>query len=383
MEEFTNSTGWKIFYSAIAAAMVIFSLFLFSMDHTKAGSWVLIIPFILLLFALLIIAVQIKRKIIISADSIIKIGVFGQKELVTANVKGCRISEKVICIEPVSLSYQKITINNFSDLGNSDDLVKWLKENFKDLDAEELIVEQNKILQDTDLGFTEQEREEKLAKAKQIAIGYNIIGVIVGVTAFFLNNSKIIVIVALLYPLLGIVIMKFSDGLIKFVSNRKRSVYPFIVIGFYLPVLLVFVASIMPYDIFKYEHIWPITIIITLTVFTLSYTTGINRTAGSIKGQVIFMVILAALYGYGSTIQLNCLFDPSKPQQFQATVLGHHITTGKSNTYFLTLSPWGPEKETKEVSVGKWLYNEVAIGGTVKVNFKNGLLNIPWFTVTD
>jgi hypothetical protein len=383
MEEFTNSIYGKIFYCAIAVGLILFSFFLFGIDHTAAGQWIIIVPIVLLALAGLIIAGQVKRKITISADRIVVKSVFGDKELLTENVKGCRIGEKTIYIEPTSAIYAKITINNYSDLGNSGDLVNWLKENFADLDAADLSDEQDKILHDNTLGFTTEERQEKLIKAKRVAIAYNITGAVVAAAAFFLNDIKLLTILLLAYPLLGILVMKFGNGLIKFVSNKKTSVYPFVFIGFYAAALMILIPAIAVYDIFDYTNIWVPSITSTLVVATLLYMVGINRSAKSVIGQTVIMVVLAGLYGFGGVLRVNCDFDHSKLQVFTASVLDRRMQTGKNNSYYLTLSPWGPSKDAKEVSVHKWLYNEAAIGSTVKVKFKTGLLNIPWFTVSD
>ena len=49
---------------------------------------------------------------------------------------------------------------------------------------------------------------------------------------------------------------------------------------------------------------------------------------------------------------------------------------------YLELSAWG-QKETKNVSVGKNLYNRTEIGNQVTIKFRKGSLDIPWFEVSD
>jgi len=381
-EEFTVSTGMKFFYGAIAVFMAGFSLFLFNMGHPNTGPAILLFPVLILILAVLIVLSQLKRKIIISADLIVKVSILGRKELPTANVKGCRIGGKAIFIESDSPSYPKITINNYSDFGSSDDLKSWLAENFKDLDAEDLKQTEDQILHDTSLGFTEQEREEKLKKALLTARIYNVGGGALGAASFFIDYNLIIV-ALLLYPVAGIIILRLNKGLIKFISNKKRSPYPFIFIGFYFCALMLLIKAIVPFHVFQYDHIWPIAFCVGAAVTVLLYFAGLNKTAEAVKGQVVFMLIMGMLYGYGSTLEVNCAFDTSKAQVFSAQVLDHRITRGKSDTYYLTLSPWGPRTETVEVSVGRWLYDEVSVGQNVKIKFKTGLLNIPWYVVTD
>jgi hypothetical protein len=380
--EYTVSTGMKVFYGAIAVFMAGFALFLFNIGHPHTGPAILLFPAFILLFAVVIVISQLKRKIILSADLIVKVDIFGRKELPTANVKGCRIGEKAIFIESDSPSYPKITINNYSDLGSSDELKSWLIENFKDLDALDLKQTEDQLLHDTSLGFTEQEREEKLKRAQLTARIYNIGGGVLGATSFFIDHYLIIV-ALLLYPVAGIVILRLNNGLIKFLSNKKRSPYPFIFLGFYFCALMLLIKSIVPYDVFQYDHIWPVAFCVGIAITALLYFTGLNKSAEAAKGQVIFMLIMGMLYGYGSTLEVNCAFDKSTAQIFTAQVLDHRVTRGKSNTYYLSLSPWGPRTDAEEVSVPRWLYNEVPVGQTVKIKFKTGLLNIPWFVVTD
>ena len=249
-QEFTISTGMKIFYSLIAAFLAGFALFLFNLDHSKAGPAVLLIPAFLIVFAIFIFVKAVKSKIIISADYIIRINTFGEKRLLTNNVKGYRIGEKTIVVEPESALDAKITINNSNDYGSVEDLKSWLAENFTELDALDLKQEQDQILHDSNLGITEQEREGKLSKAQLMARIYNVAGVAIAIGSFLIDNY-FVTIILLLYPLTGIALMWFSEGLIKFMSNKKRSPYPFIVIGFYLPVLILLIKSVLKFDIFN------------------------------------------------------------------------------------------------------------------------------------
>lgn len=381
-QEYTTSTGFKIFYGAVAAFMVGFALFLFSLDHSKAGPAVLLIPIFLLVFAVFIILNQIKSKIIISADYIIRINAFGRKELPCKNIKGIRVGQKTITIEPDSTSNPKIILNNYDDLGNSEELVKWLKENFKDLDDIDLKGEQNKALQDKALGTNPKEREEKLIKAKQIAWTYNIIGMILGFAMIFLKNNLVAAILMLSYPLLGIVVMIFSKGLTKFLSNSKRSVCSFIMLGFIMPAFVMLIKSLGEYEISQYGHIWLPFIVTGLVVFFILFKMGINNSL-PLTGQIIFMVIAGFLYGYGSTIQVNCVFDKSSPQMIHTTVSSRWIEHSKGTHYHLKLSSWDTDQTPKDIQVSESTYYRYSEGSSIDVELKKGLLNIPWYYLAE
>lgn len=377
MEEFSNSVGWKIFYSILAIFMIGFSLFLLNIGNSKAGNRVLAIPAFLVLFAVLLVVNKFRSKIIISADSIISINMFGFKELNTANIKGCRFGEKVIYIVPNSSSDPQITIRGYSDLSNSEYLAKWLRENFKDLDAEDLTIEQNKLLQDGRLGSTQEEREEKIKRIKQLAMTYNITGMILGIAAIFFDNY-FVTIILISFPLMGILLMIFSKGLVKFVSS-KRSAYSYTMLGFLLPSFTMLIKSFSEYEISQYENLWLPFIIVTILLLTLLYFIGINRSAESIAGQVAIMLIACLIYGYGGIIQINCKFDRSKPQLIHTSVYSKWKEYSKGEHYHLKLNTWDADGKLKDIEVSKATFDEFSEGSKIGINLKRGLLNIPWF----
>lgn len=374
--EYTISTGMKIFYILIAAGMFVFAIVLLKTPQDQ--SLLLLFPLLIIAGSALIIVNALKRKVIIYDDSILCIKLFSRKELAFNDIKGCRIGQKVISLE--SNSGDKMTISNYSDLSDSSGLESWIKENFKDLDAIDLKQDEESVLHDSSLGYTVADREHKLKIAKRVAIAYNIVGVAV-FALIFLGKGHPIVIMGLFYPLLGIVIMKFSKGLIKFAGNSKRSVTPFLFLGFMFPVITMLVVVITDYQIFEYNNLWLPIIVTTVVIFVLVYFTGRNRSIGGLKTQVIIMIIISAIYGFGSVMSVNCTFDKSAPAIYKAEVLNHRIESGKHTSYLLTLTEWGPMHEQKEEDVGRYLYNKVSIGDTVKIYFRPGLLKAPWYDI--
>ena len=381
-QEYTISTGMKILYGSIATGAFVFSIVLFNMPNHSGGQAVLLIPFLFLAGSVLIIINLFKRKVIITDDSITNINVFSKKELLLSDIKGCRVGQKVISLEPVSSEQSKITISNYIDLKDNDLLASWVRGNFKDLDAADLKAEKEALLQNTDLGFTEEDRAAKLKKVKEITVLYNLVGLVVGFGAIFFDNTKPIVILLMCYPLLGVILMAFSKGLMKFLSNNKRSVYGFTLLGVILPGFILFIKSLSEYSLLTNDHLWLPLILMAAIIFTCLYLTGINRSVESVKGQIIVMLFAAFIYGFGSVRQINCTFDNTEPQIYNAVVLGHSISHGKSTSYFFTLSPWGPIQEQKQVEVSRHLYQDTYVGDTVKMNYRPGLLNIPWFVIT-
>ena len=379
--EYKISIGMKIFYGVLATGIFVFSIFLFKTYNPSVNEAVLLIPSILILGSILMLINIIRRKVIISATGITNINVFSKKELLFTEIKGCRVLQKTIFVEPISPDKSKITIVNYDDLADSEGLAKWFKENFKDQDAIDLKEQQVKILSDTSLGYSQEEREKKLKKARYIAITYNISGTLLAFGSIFLDNN-FDVILLIIYPLLSIPIMLFSKGLIKFLSNRKRSVYAYISFGIFMPPIVMLFKSMVDYDLYRYDYYCMIFISMSLIIWGLFYITGINKAVESIKGQTIMMIIVALIYSSGSVIQINCTFDNSTPKIFHTNIISKDIEYSKGNHYYVTLSPWNVSKKSHHIEVSQSFYEGKSQGDSVIVHMKKGTINIPWFYIT-
>lgn len=73
--------------------------------------------------------------------------------------------------------------------------------------------------------------------------------------------------------------------------------------------------------------------------------------------------------------------DESKPEIYKTIVLDKRVSKGRTETYYLKLSPWEKQKEIKEVSVPKNLYDTLKINDQATIKLKKGKLNIPWFEI--
>jgi hypothetical protein len=236
--------------------------------------------------------------------------------------------------------------------------------------------------QSTELHLFENGEKEPSKNSRLITAAYNIIGIAVGIIGLFSITNKNGLIALILYPLLGIVLALLGKGEIKFISDDKSRIYGSIYIGFLTTSLFVFLKSLNDYSLFQTTNLWLPFIVISAIMFSAFYMVGINPFKGKIRIDIVFVLIISLIYAYGSTREINCAFDNSDPQIYNATILGHREHIGRHNSWYLTLSPWGPMKQIKEEEIDGWLYDHTSIGDTVKVNFKQGLLHIPWFIVT-
>lgn len=382
-QEFTISTGMKVFYGLFAAFLAGVAVLFLIFGLRRTEDLPMMAPIIILLPALAVpVGGQLRKKVIISADRVIATNVLQTKELATADIKGCRVGPKTIIIESVSPKGLKIIINNYSDFINGADIKKWCQDNFKDLNASDLAGERERLLNDSRLGATKEERQAKIAQSKWMGWSYMGIGMFVGFVCIPFDKKPAVVIILILYPLAGILLMALSKGLIKFISNSSRSVYSFTVLGLFMPAFVLCLTGSLGYDIYDFHNTFLPAIVTCLAIAVLIYVTGFNKDMPAV-GQAIGMLLISAVYGFGCTIQINCQFDRSAPQSVHASVYDKHKNYNKREHYYLTLNPFSPGQDQKETEVSAGTYDKYNAGDNIEVELKPGLLNIPWYYLPD
>jgi hypothetical protein len=377
-QEYKVALFGKIFYGICAGGMAAFFGFMM-ISHPQNNKAIYLVSVAPIIICLLILVNLFKSKVMIKETSITRQRLFYNRTLDFVNIKGVRVESKIIFIEPLDVSYPSIKISNYDNLAKSEELTKWLREKFIDLDKVDLEKEKEALLNDNSLGYTPEGREAKISKMRQIAMAYNIWGFVMCIILIFVRNSSVSFWSGALYPLLGIAIMRFSSGLIKFVGASQRSLHMGIFLGLAMSVINVLIVAIAAYEVLSFANAWPIVAAITIALFILLYSTGINKIEGVAKGQVVAMLVTAFIYSFGNTVVINCLFDRSVPTNFTTTVADEYISSGKGAHYHLKLNPWKANGRIKEVDVSKTDYEKAPIGSSIIIYEKKGLFNIPWF----
>lgn len=370
----------KIFYSIIATGTFLFAIYMGSFKSPAGLVFSWIVVSLLISLAGLIIINVVRRKVIINKEGIIYTGLFSTRKLPLQEIRGYRVSSKTIIIESASAEYSRIYIGNYIDFANSNDLLKWVIANLKDLNAEDLATARQQMLEDFDLGNSPEGREQKYKRAKAYAIGYNIISVLTGFILLFVS-SAFSNITMLLLPWIGVLVLFSNKGLIKLFGVSSRSIFPHIIIGVILPSFFLLMKSLKSYNLLGLEHIWLPALLAAAVFIVPLYLRGINPAAGNTTGQIIFMLVAVLIYGFGGVRLANCAFDMHEAQLHQAAVLRRWRSTGKGKGFFIELSPWGPQTKKTSVEINRQLYENIIKGDTVIVRLKPGLLQIPWYWV--
>ncbi|RKD85035.1 hypothetical protein [Mangrovibacterium diazotrophicum] len=389
MKEYKLAKGWAIFIYLLAPILVSLFAWLLILpfqngDFLLKLGW-LLIPVALAMIALMIIGVldAYNGRLIIGKNRIISISTLSKRELKLEEIKGYTVNEQYIFVEPNSSSKKSIKISKYT--GGYREILHWLSLSYPDLDVTNALEEEQEILQDESVGWTKEVREEKLAKARQRAKLLNWVGGLTTAWIFFYPTPySYSILAAMLIPIVALAVVKLSDGLIR-IDEKKGSAYPSLFYALIYPSLGIMLRVLLDFDIFDYSHVWPVSGLITLAFLFLLL---INQKEFTFKKKVDYLTvsILALIlfaYSFGAVIHINCYYDHSEAEHYTAKILDKRISSGKSRSYYLKLSTWGRQNEIDDVSVSKALYNRAEVGAEVNIYFRNGILDIPWFKVTD
>lgn len=363
--------------------------------------WVLVLPFyekevpakavwFLVPLALVMIIVMVlgmidahKGRLIIQADRITSVGVLSTRELVFEEIKGYRVTEQYIFIESLVKGRKRIKISKY--IGGFQEIQHWLSQRFKDLDVVLAQEEEQVILDDEQLGWSREERETKLAKARKVCKVMNLVSVVVSLWAMFYPHPYGLSIgVVMAMPVLALVVMRLHAGFIG-IDEKKSSAYPSLAYTFILPAAALVLRALLDYDIFDHSPAWrPIGVLAVIFLFLLFFKQGkhfFRRRSDYWSAVSVSLFLLG--YCYGTVMHVNCYYDDAKPEHYTAEVLTQRKSSGKTTSYYLDLSPWGPQATEEEASVDRSLFNRVAEGDTVNIYFRPGKLGIAWFEVSD
>lgn len=389
MKEYKTSKGWTIFIYLFTP--VLLSLFI----------WLLITPFlrgnifsdaiwILIPISTVMIAVMLfgvievyKGRILIDKHSIKSINTFSKIELKFDEIEGYRIAGGYIFVEPKSKEKKRIKISSY--YGRTGEILFFLSKFVPDLDERNLLNEEKQILNDENFGFNKENRADNLSRARKVS---KIINWTAGISAawifFYPTPYKYSILIAITIPIIAILVIKFSKGLIR-TDEIRGSAYPAVMYAFIYPSLGLTIRAIYDYNIFDYSNVWTITITFTFALlFLLMYKQRelkFKKTLDYISVASFALFLFA--YSFGTIIHINCYYDNDKPQSYTAKIIDKKKSTGNSTSYFLKLSNQGEQMEIDQVSVGKSLYNRVNVNDNVNINYRKGKFEIPWFTVSD
>ena len=289
-------------------------------------------------------------------------------------------------IEKVKLFTVSIYFQNLQSLN------EWLDSHTHNLYAE-LIAQSIKEFAESHDELSDDEKSRLLQKTYMIARILKWGGAIISIlfiACIFLGRSFMHIgfIVCAVYPILWFLIIRFSNGEIRFNVNNT-DLYPSLLAPFcFCSAALCILAVAYIDQIYSFSKQFSVSVVVMLVMFFLYYicTSEFEKKIEEKRSTRILTVagvlFLMFFYGFGFSVSANIMFDKSKPIVFEAAVINQRVSKGRRTNYYFEVSPWIDGKTNqKEVSVRRALYFEVEPGDMVKIRLYKGFLGVPWFVV--
>jgi hypothetical protein len=321
-----------------------------------------------------------KTRLVLRRDSVAMHDLFSTRELNRDEIKGFRIEVRSkgassTVLVPRSGDRRKVNVPHIFDFDDS--FYEWL-EQFSDIGAEEAAAAQAEMENNSALGATPEERAESLKQARLSARTLSIAAVIVSIWGwFFPTPYRVVVFVLVAMPWLALALAMRYRGLFR-VDQKQNDPHPSIALPFLFPGLVLAIRVL--YDLHMIGWQKPLVVALFIDLLLCATAMKLDSTLAA-KKQIILLFLISIGYGFGAGLEANALLDRSPAQIYEAKVLSKRISRGKTTTYHLTLSAWGPLTHNDEVTVFRDFYESLQAGDTACVVSHQGALGMPWYVV--
>jgi hypothetical protein len=212
----------------------------------------------------------------------------------------------------------------------------------------------------------------------------------IGLCIWFLlypHPYKYLFAVVLCLPIIGLILNGLSRpslASLVSISNQKGEDKYDLADFIEFPGLIILIRVLIDYEFESFYSILKVGTVGFIILLLLLMATHKLVDSSNKNKSLIYLTVIGniAIYSYAATYGVNCVFDNSEPKVYQAKVIDKSISHGsRHTTYYLRVEPWGHHRDAENISVAPSQYRETEIGQTISIDYKEGLLNIPWYYV--
>lgn len=343
----------------------------------------LLVIVVFVLFGVCLLAAVWRSKVVLTQDAIEVHGLFTVRRLARSEIAGRRLlrvnyGQTVTEIVPNTEGVKPLKFSS-SSMQTDRVLDSWLGA-LPDLDARETQAFEAAIASDPELGQTPEERLAHLARARKLASAFNAVTFVVSMWGFFYPRPySAALLTAALLPWAAILLVAKSGGLYR-LDTQRNDVRPNVAAALYMPGFVLLMRAVLDVGVLDWERAL---IYGALAAVVMGWAALMSDpTLRARRAAALALFALSCTYGYGAVVLGNFELDRAPDTEYRVAVLARHVSRGsRSTTYYLTLAPWGPRTEPKDVSVSWTLYNRTPSGGTVCVHQGPGALDISWYVI--
>jgi hypothetical protein len=316
----------------------------------------------------------------IGDDFVAQHTMFGTKTVPLSDIKGVMTDKNYTILVPKP-GKKGLKISKY--LQKYDEITWWAYTNFEDLGTQKADEEDVEVLKEVTREVPASEHDHRLKKAKTVSKYLNLAGYGVGFwTLFYPHPYDFAVLASMVVPIIIIIAIWHFKGFLRY-NGQDKSRYPVMTGPLLLPVAALVLRMLFDFEVLDYGNLWSMAAAIAVgLVVTAMWTSNEFSVRSWVSGFTVSFYTIA-FYGYaiGSLVIINCYFDASAYETYAAEILGKEVSSGKSTTYYLDLSPWGPRTVHERVSVGHNAFDRANVGDTVEVHVFEGRLKAKWFEI--
>ncbi|HUX44945.1 MAG TPA: hypothetical protein VMV57_09360 [Terracidiphilus sp.] len=308
-------------------------------------------------------------------------GAFREQEADSSEIEGFRtIRSRNGTYTRLYLKDGRSAITISRDFDTDEEYNMWLR-HLVDLDQRDREHLLDEISHQDQLGATPDQRMAALANAKTWAIFLTVVAVVAAVGLNLADPtfhlSSVVFLALAPFVAMGLV---WRSPLLYAVFKPKAD--PRADLGFVL-IAAAFGLLLRNRDL----HLASLQPLLGLMIFLLVVNLGgfyrtVSSGAGA-WGRGFALLFMAGLYSYSLVVLMNTMPDHAPVTDYATSVVGKHISSGRSTSYILDLAPWGPMQNQNRLSVSYRQYGQTDIGDQVCLELHPGALHAPWYTHID
>ncbi len=378
--------GWRI---AGVSFGILFTLA--GLAVAGAGAWFgldklddyLVFGFLFLMFLVLGVASilgALRTHIVLERDAIEMRGVVIRRRLARADISHRQMINHgkggdVLHLVPIHADSKPVKIFHYMESDAT--LQAWLGA-IKDLDAEERRASEEALFADPELGFTREEREQRVVRARKVAkaLEWTTYGVAVWAFAYPVPYELAILALAIL-PWLAVAIAAGSKGLYR-LDGKRNDANPALTTVVLVPSIVLAARAFLDVKVLDWQQAL---LLAAIGGAVAAIVIGVLLTEVREKpASLVLMGVFMICHVYGAAVLANSYFDDSPRQRHEVRVYDKRISNGRNKAYYLRLEAWGPTSPG-EVSVPRELYDRISRNDSICVYEWAGAIGIAWYSV--
>jgi hypothetical protein len=377
--------GWeKSLYLVFGTLAVAFAIAAGSNSFSSnpRNSFPIIVPLFSLAFGVFLLARPLRCRLVIEGTRIQVRSIFQEQSADLSEIEGFRVYQtRNGSFTKLYLREGRGTITLLNSFLTDDDFRAWFKQ-ITDLDKRDRDALLDEIAHEPQLGATPEERLDRLPTAKTWGIFITIVtGAFAAILVFgspelqYLSALELaiapIIVLFLLHrsPLLYAIFKPRSDPRAELSIALMLSSFGLLIYG-----RGIHFVSMQPLML--------VVVPIGLVYAVVLYSASSKGPSG--QGAFVAMLFFVGLYSFGLGVLADTMPDRGTAASYTADVIAKHVSRGgRSTSYYLDLSPWGPQESPNQLSVSSRTYNATAIGDQVCLSLHRGSLHAPWYQLVD